>query len=572
MTDAQVHFEMFVRRRPTGPWTLELASEDRARAIEAAEETFAAGRAAAVKVSKETLNGETRAFSSTVVFSKGAAKNAERPKEKSEPDTPLCITPQDLYTVHARDRIGRLLDGWLQRRAVTPFELLHRPDLAEALDASGLDLQHAIQKIAVPEAQARGVSTHDMVRTFQKLVERTIRRLVQDGKAKSFPMVTAAKFAEVATRLTDMEAERTYLLGGGVAAHLAEAATWSQKVELLLDLADHAPADGRARALALSTLEQPLAEIMGSRAALAGILGPGLDLGGSLAALTRLAAGEQVKLLTRYDPNIDTLLPPLTGAAARLAGWMQREAFGAVRASLARRVLRELTGPRRLRPGDPEGEIAVLRGLAMALTAASGPILPLEEVQSAFIQRSKALVASDFVDSYLSAQPNALAEAEALVRLAENVAGSVNKRTAARWLCACIGALKFERELRFGPDTAAVKLAALAALQRDVVRAGLAEGDTQEAVGKIGEIGGAVEAEAKLIALITRADAPAPYRLTQLLRLAAGEAGPQGPVAEKARLEAVKMLKAPATRAALVAAPETLERVRGLLTQTGLAA
>jgi hypothetical protein len=251
---------------------------------------------------------------------------------------------------------------------------------------------------------------------------------------------------------------------------------------------------------------------------------------------------------------------------------MQRETFGAVRASLARRVLRELTGPRRLRPGDPEGEIAVLRALAMALTAASGPLLPLEDVQNAFIERSKALVAVDFVDTYLSNQPSVIAEAEALVRLAENVAGSVNKRAAARWLSACVGAMKFERELRFGSESPAMKLAALAALQRGVRRAGLAEADEEDICARIGEIGGAVEAEAKLTGMIARAGSPAPHRLTLLLRLAVGEAGPLGPAAERARAEAVKMLKAPSTRAELVAAPESLERVRSLLAQTGLAA
>jgi hypothetical protein len=311
---------------------------------------------------------------------------------------------------------------------------------------------------------------------------------------------------------------------------------------------------------------------MGSRAGLADLLGRGLDLGGELAALTRLAAVEQVKLLFQYDPSLETVLPPLSVAGTRLASWMQRETFGAVRASLARRVLRELTGPRRLRPGDPEGEIAVLRALAMALTAASGPLLPLEDVQNAFIERSKALVAVDFVDTYLSNQPSVIAEAEALVRLAENVAGSVNKRAAARWLSACVGAMKFERELRFGSESPAMKLAALAALQRGVRRAGLAEADEEDICARIGEIGGAVEAEAKLTGMIARAGSPAPHRLTLLLRLAVGEAGPLGPAAERARAEAVKMLKAPSTRAELVAAPESLERVRSLLAQTGLAA
>ncbi|MFM9673575.1 hypothetical protein, partial [Streptomyces galilaeus] len=94
-----------------------------------------------------------------------------------------------LYTLHARERIGRLLEGWLRRKSVTPFELLHRPDLVEQLDASGVEIQHAVQKIAVPEAQARGLTTHELIRTFQALVDRAIERLTRDGRKNAFPKI-----------------------------------------------------------------------------------------------------------------------------------------------------------------------------------------------------------------------------------------------------------------------------------------------------------------------------------------------------------------------------------------------
>ena len=572
MSEDQVHFEVFARRRADAPWRLELATEDRARAIEIAEEMMGARQTAAVRVTKEVLDADTRAFRSSVVMSKGAAEVKAKDRPREEPDAPLCVTPQDLYSLHARERIGRLLDGWLRRKSVTAFELLHRPDLVEALEASGIEIQHAIQKLAVPEAQARGVTTHDMIRTLQKLADRALERVIGDGKAKLFPTLTLARFAALADRLTEGGGERAYILGGAVAAYLSDAADWSQKVGRLLDLADHAPAQGRGRELALAVLEQPLAEIVGARGGLADLLGGGLDLGASLGALTRLAVGDVVKRLELYDPALARTLPPLTGAAARLSGWLQKDGFDRVRAGLARRVLRELCGPRRLRPGDADGEIVVLRALAMALTAAAGERLPLEDVQNAFVQRSKTLVTSNFVDSYLVGRSSALDEAEALVRLAENVAGGANKRAAARWLAATVTALKFERELRFGPDTPAVKLAALAVLQRNVLKAGLTEGEADDIRARIGEIGGWVEGDARLIALIARAEAPPAHRLTLLLRLAAGEAAPLGPAADRAKAEALKLLRAAKTRAALAAAPDALERVKTLMAQAGLAA
>jgi hypothetical protein len=567
----QVHFEVFARRTPTAPWTLQLATEDRARAVQSAEEMMEEGRVAAVRVTKETLDPQTREFKSVTVLSKGVVGIAKPKKVRDADDTPLCVTPSDLYTIHARERIGRLLDGWLRRKQVTPFELLHRPDLVEQLDASGVEIQHALQKIAIPEAQHRGVSVHEVIRTFQKLVQSAVDRILKDGRKQAFPRVEGSAFAAAAEALAD-EPERSYLLGGGVAAYLATARNWREKVGLILDLAEAAPDAGRPRALAFQVLEQPLSEVLGSRGGLADLLGPDLDLGASLAALTRLAAGPEVAAIASFDPGVEKQIPRLDGHAARLAGWLERDAFDTVRASIGRRILAELTGPRRLRPADPEGEIAILRALAMALTASSGKLLNQEDVQTAFVERCKSLVAADFVEAYLSGRENALAESQALVRLAENMVGTANKRGAARWISASVGALRFEKDLRNGPDTPAVKLSVLAELQKAVTAAGLSEGDQKAAAAKIGEIGGLIEADAKLTLLLARAEAPPHQRLMLLLRLACGETAPLGPAAERAKAEAIKLLRESETRRAIAADPQILERVRDLMQGAGLAA
>src|ERR1700722_7383539 len=159
MDDAQVHFEVMARRQHGGPWTLQLATEDRARAVATAEEMLADGRCVAGKGTKDSLNKDPRDFKTSTYRSKGAPDQG-KPKKPIEDLEPLCVSPQDLYTVHAREVIGRVLEAWLARHHATPFELLHNVDLIERLDASGMDLQHAIQKVAVPEAQARGISVH----------------------------------------------------------------------------------------------------------------------------------------------------------------------------------------------------------------------------------------------------------------------------------------------------------------------------------------------------------------------------------------------------------------------------
>jgi hypothetical protein len=239
MDGYRVHFEVYIRKIPGGPWVLDLATENRANAVRHAEELMKEGRVAAVRVTKETFDEETREFATVDILKLGQAEKLAVARPKEEPQ-PLCVTPQDLYTLHARERIGRLLEGWLERNSATPFELLHRPDLVEKLEASGIDLQHAIQKIAVPEAHARGMSVHELMRVFQGLIERAVERLLKDSRKGSLPNLDKEGFAAAAERLAT-DPERGYLLGAGVAASIAPAHTWSDKVDRLMDLADAAP-------------------------------------------------------------------------------------------------------------------------------------------------------------------------------------------------------------------------------------------------------------------------------------------------------------------------------------------
>jgi len=570
MDDAQVHFEVMARRKHGAPWTLQLATEDRGRAVETAEEMLADGRCVAVKVTKETLDEETREFKTVTILNKGAPDQG-KPKKPLEDVEPLCVSPQDLYTIHAREVIGRLLEAWLARHHATPFELLHSADLIERLDASGMDLQHAIQKVAIPEAQARGIGVHEIMRSFHRLVQSAIDRVLKDSSKGVLPKLEPATFAAVAEKLTG-HAERHYLLGAGVAGHMGGATSWPDKVNRLLDLADAAPQSPQARALAFHVLEEPLAEVLGGRGALIELLGEGLDLGGALAAMTRLAASDIVESLVNIDPAVSAMMPPITGAAARLANWLDGPHFPKVRTAVARRVLDELTGPRRLRPADPEGEIALLRALAMALTAAAGRILTLEEVQEAFIARSRMLVRSDFIESLLGNDRSAFGEVEALLYLAENIAGLANKRQASRWIAANVSALRFETDICSGADTAATKLAALARLQQLVARAGFVPEESGPIVNQIGLVGARVESEAQLITALVRADAPVVNRLTYLLKLASGQAAPLGPVADRAKAEALKLMRSPQAREALTQSPDGLERVRSLMQTAGLAA
>ena len=563
MAGGRVHFELFVRKYPDSDWKLDMASEARSVVVDMAKERVTRGEVGAARVAKETLDEATGEFNSLNILTLGAPEKRSRPKVP-ESTEPLCIAPQDLYTVHARERIGRLFEDWLDRHGATPFELLHRPDLVEQLEASGVEIAHAVQKIAMPEAHARGTTVAEMVANFKSLSDRAIERLMKDRARRVLPQVSQETFAKVAAQVVK-EPEGAYLLGCGVARHLAPAQSWGEKVGLLLDLADAAPQPSAARILALSVLNQCLAEIVGSKKGLDDILGGGLDLGGSLAAMTRLCAADVIDKLVQIEPSVAKVMPDLSPRAERLAKWLCTDEFTDVRGSIGLRVLRELNGPRRLRPSDAAGEIDVLRGLAMALTAAAGKLLPIDDVQAAFSARSRMLVTRHFVEVYLGTDRAAYDEAHALVWLTENIIGGGNKREAGRWLSTLICSLRFEREFRQSPQPIATRLAGLSRLQRAVSRCGLVAEDFGPIQAKLGDLGGVIEADSRMVALTMAAEAPALSRLTILLKMACGETAPLGAAADRARAEALKFARSDSIRAELASDPEQVDTIRDLL-------
>ncbi len=568
-----VHYEVYIRKTAPAPWALQMATEDRTVAVQTAEDMLADHRAAAVRVTKETLDPDTMEFASSTVLTRGAPEVKRKRVVPEEESGPRCNGPHDLYTPQARETIGQVLEDWLIRQGVTAFELLHRPDLAEKLEASGMELQHAVQKVAVPESQAVGQPVHDLVRHYQKLAAKAVERVIAAGRRGQFPNLSDHSIADLAHRL-EGQPERAFIMGGVVSCALTGLRGGRVRLDRLMDLAERAPIDGHPRAMVLVPIEQILCEMLAARTNLADILGPALDQGASLAAVVRMVAPNEIAALIRTDPRMALQMPNVDGPAARLGARIEAGEFPLLAAALARMVLRELMSPRRLRPNDAAGEIDILRTLAMALTVTAGRLLTLEEVQNAFNERSKAIVTADFVGAYARTCTTVLCEAEALTRLCENVTGTANKRSAARWLSACVGSLRFETEMRANAvgQTAAQKLGVLASLQRAVHTCGLNDRDDAEISAAIGTVGGAVEREAKIVAMVARSPAPLPNKLSALLRMAAGETAPMGPAADRAKAEAVKLFRAPQSRATLSATPEALAPLKGLMRAAGLAA
>ncbi|CAL4866280.1 hypothetical protein MMA231_00519 [Asticcacaulis sp. MM231] len=569
MSHHKVHFELFSRRTPQAAWALEMASETRATIMQNAEEMLKSGRAA-VRVTKEVFDQDSGEFSSVTVFEKGIAAPVKALKMAPTTDS-VCTSPHDLYTAIAREKIARLLEDWLHKQGVTPFELLHRPDLAERLEASGSELLHVVQKLAVPEAQESGHNLHELMRRWSALFDRACTRLIQDGRKKIFPAITPTTCLATVDSLKD-HADRAYLFGGALSAALAEHRKPAAKLELLLAHAGILVANLPGREWALQLVEMPVVEIFAARNTLNDVLGREPDPGGAMIVLIHVAAGREVELISKADPRVARLVPPLEGLLGGYHDLIRAGHFQTLRYSLSKRLMHDLKSPRRLKPNDAEAEIETLRVLALCMTAAGRDETQREDITNAFAERSKKLVSADFVTSLLEGAGDAALEVERLIWLCENMVGVSNKRQAARWLQQTISAAKFERHMRESNQSAAQRLLTLAQMQGRIVASSLIDQDGHDISQKLGQIGALIAADVKLLAHILRGDASPMQKFSMLLSFASGQSAPMGPLSEQAKGEVMRMMRDPDIRAGLSTQPQILASLKPMMQAAGVLA
>jgi hypothetical protein len=279
---------------------------------------------------------------------------------------PACARPQDLYASEGRAAIGRFLDGWLRRHRVTPFELLHRAELAERLEACDAELSAALYDAALAEAAAQGAALEPIRRRLDTLVRQSIERIVADDP-------------DVAFRL-----------GAAVAAQLGRHPNWKEKLEVVLELLGAAPEDGKPAAVSRRVLQQPLIDILGAHGDLNEILGAGLSPGDQLMVLVQIISAPAITAASA-DPALARAVPRLQDLAARLALTLHaRPAFARARRAIGRRVLAVLASDQPLWPTDPVREVEGLKALTTLLRL-SGRLFDQDQVGAVLAARWRRL-------------------------------------------------------------------------------------------------------------------------------------------------------------------------------------
>jgi hypothetical protein len=458
-------------------------------------------------------------------FSKAPGRGdppAERPR--------ICADPRELYQPAARQLIGTVLAPWLGRQKATPFELLHRPDLVRLLERAGVDLQHAIQKVAVPAALAREASVHEVVRDLHRIIEQATARLLGEQQAGRLPTVPPGAFAELSNELA-ADPEGEFRLGAAVAAALATAETWTAKLETLLDLLDAAPADGPGRAIALAALESPIEEMLRIPAAVAELIGAERELGDTVLGLASIAHPVAVGLVLQMRPAFAAHAPGLSATAQRLAAAFASGRFEETRQALSDQALEAFKLRRRLSPDDAAAELLLLRLIAACLTAAGGRFLPAEDVRAAVVERSNLLVEPSFVTDLMAGCEGPLAEMAAVTAILESVAGDANRRRALRWVDNTLATRKLEDQWDEDPER---KLGELARLYRRIERGGAGVTGQELTLEAVGALGGRIEAAHKVVQSRVDGMAAREKKIEWLERMATAEIAPPGPAVEEA--------------------------------------
>ena len=520
---SQVHFEIYRQQGKGGGWALVEALEERTTAIDRARQMLEEGRAAAVRVVKETFQSSTGDYMSLTIFEEGKVEIKKKNKKVDEVATPVpCFKPDDLYSYHARMTMARVLGDWLARQKLTVTELIHSAAALETLEATGTTYQHAIQKVAVAQASGSESTVAQIVKQLNELSTTSIHRVYKDERRNLFPELQPDGFGALAERIASNPDAR-YVLNGAIVKYLAPAKGWDAKLQRLLVLMEEIPAEGPGRAILLTAIDALVAEMLNGAAALADLLGHNPDLGSALVNLVALFLGLTVNVAEGGGRGIN-----------ELARSFAKDELPEARAAIAGRILAELKGLKRLCPSSLEEEFKMLRRLGNQLVRGQGKYLSNEDLIDAFTERSRRLVTHEPLQQFMQVAKTSDEKLERLLVVEENIVGAENKRTLSTFMIPLITSNNFEDQICAGAP-APQRLRRVAELQERVLRSGFQDVQKNQIAVALDGVAQRIEARTKFLASVEARIANPIERAQTLLKLCAAGIFTQGDLMMKAR-------------------------------------
>ena len=529
----QVHYEIFKRRGAKGGWRLVDVKIDREEALNLAHGLMTEGRATGVKLVKETYNEETGDFLTLKIFEDGYNKVRTTPAHEDVPHALPCFKPDDFYSYYARKTIARLIPEFLARNKITVTELSHRADMLEKFEATGMLLQHAIQKIAVAQAASTTTPIQQIIKNLNVLLTKAFHRVYRDTRKGAFQDVAPGRFAALATELAG-RSDGLYLLNGAIARRLSDAQGWDEKVSRLIALMEEAPTDGPGGPLLLSAIDAIIAEILSGSAALHELIGKQDNLGAALMRLVQLFLGKEPATEDGEQQGL-----------ALLTRRFAKDDLPEARTAIAERIIAEFKSVRRLCPESLSDEFKTLRRIANLVVEGVGKYLTHDDLITAFTLRSGRLITHETLDEHLADAAAPDQKLERLLFVEENIIGAENKRQLAAFVIPIVTAARFESWFQSPKIPALTRLQRLAELNARVRHSGFQENERAQIADRLDRIACEVEAHSKLFESIEAKSASCVEKAVMILRLFAAETFSEPRLAAKARELIVGYLSKP---------------------------
>lgn len=443
-----------------------------------------------------------------------------------------CSKVDDLYSPDARATIRRLIGDWLNRQRLTVTEFIHSAAALEKFEGAGTTYQHAVQKMAVTVAGKSKTPVVQIVKTLNELSGAAIRRVYTDERRGLFPTVDAGQFAEMADTFAD-EPGASYVLTGTLTKYLAATKTWNDKLLQVLALREAAPKEEQARALLLSITDSFAAELVSDAAILTELLGSDQEFGQTLLTAVWIFQGVTGEAVEKAAESLKLL-----------AGHFAKDELPNARAAIARYILSQCKGARRLCASSLDAELKAFRRLVDELKAVQSRYLSCEGLDAAFAERSKRFITQEALFQFTSALKTPDEKLECLLAVEENIEGAANKRALTPFAASLLGSHNFEEEVAAGAPCAQ-RLKRVADLQGRVQRSGFQDVQRDKMVGMLDAIAVRIEAQGRLFAgLEARIPDPA-ERVDTFLKLFSARLFTEGSLARKARRALLASLAKP---------------------------
>lgn len=376
-------------------------------------------------------------------------------------DASWCDKPDDLMGDIQRQMFRTFFARFLDEKRLTPLEVLNYEVHARALDGAGTTVQGALQRLASVQVRGSKQTAASRMKELMAIADAGLATLVKNAKGNPPVKIGPGGLLEVAEAHKGPTEEVPHILYRSVAAHLADAKSWVEKLDRLFMLSTPELTVREMRILdsiAAEILASPLAlkELAGQEKTRLELVLNAVDLYvGNLGS----GQGEQPMGVKALSVLLSEGVLPRTMAELRL---------GLLRHLHSRLPLRSDRGIR----DEMEATVEVITYLRQhAPTLARD-----EEVLEALAQRADRLIQPEAMSELIGPIRGAMSKAETVLSLAETSPGDAPKAKIATYLRSLIVPEDFIREV--GNRMEAIKT--LGTFARRIVMSGMPAGPKRE--------------------------------------------------------------------------------------------